>query len=668
MLGGLQTDLISQSNSSLDQEMKRANLPIRLLEEVKSTSVKSSTELELIHLRLNQKPFQDLRSNHKAQIVMELPWFEGNTVQLELTKYDILSQDYYMETSSGDRLESSEIFTYRGTIDGHKGVASFVISNDKIRGLFSINDINYQLTKVEAEKDLYALFDIAKAGQRGEYSCSALDIPGSDALGIKTDTPSTKSSTAACVPLYIESDYTTFLHFNKDLVQIEAYIHALINEVILLYEQEGISLTLSRIHITTSQSEDYTSIGTNAQEVLEIFAERRKNHFFGRLAHFITVRNLIGGAAWLGTFCSDYDTFEADLDGDGIPETHHYGPYAVSSAIGSEIYDLPIYSWDVFVFAHELGHNLGSPHTHACAWGPLHQAIDNCVPTEGGCGLVEDIVPSESRGTIMSYCHLTSTGIDFSKGLGRYPGDLIRSLLSTSSCALSCDIEEVAGCFDSTKHDYNPYATIDSGVCEESCDDGQKNGDETGVDCGGSLCEDCREVCDDYYLKVQLVLDAFPSETTWLLIDSLSGDTLGSGGPYPTSMAYDTLISEYCVSSTTVAFIVTDMFGDGICCQSGSGSYSLINDQNITISSGGDFLYSETRLISLAGESSDCPNSLLLADMNLAGTYLAHANLQTLNSRSEDDMTVLQAKSIDIEGFTVSQGSVLEVYAEACQE
>jgi hypothetical protein len=80
--------------------------------------------------------------------------------------------------------------------------------------------------------------------------------------------------------------------------------------------------------------------------------------------------------------------------------------------------------------AHELGHNFGSKHTHWCGWpkaGGGTGRIDSCYAGEAifgvGCGTVVKPI----KGTIMSYCHLTGAGINFTKGFGAQPGAKIRT-------------------------------------------------------------------------------------------------------------------------------------------------------------------------------------------------------------------------------------------------
>src|SRR5699024_8238740 len=81
--------------------------------------------------------------------------------------------------------------------------------------------------------------------------------------------------------------------------------------------------------------------------------------------------------------------------------------YAVSNVDGRTRFPANpnIYYWDLYVVAHETGHNVGSHHTHCYI-----PSIDCCV-VDPDCG--ECKTPSPQRGTIMSYCHLTPAGVDF---------------------------------------------------------------------------------------------------------------------------------------------------------------------------------------------------------------------------------------------------------------
>lgn len=73
--------------------------------------------------------------------------------------------------------------------------------------------------------------------------------------------------------------------------------------------------------------------------------------------------------------------------------------------------------------------DLGSWHTQSCNWPG--GALDNCVSPEGSCAAGP---PPVNGGTIMSYCHLTSNGINFSHGFGAVPGAKIRDKVLNSSC------------------------------------------------------------------------------------------------------------------------------------------------------------------------------------------------------------------------------------------
>lgn len=94
----------------------------------------------------------------------------------------------------------------------------------------------------------------------------------------------------------------------------------------------------------------------------------------------------------------------------------------------------PYESWSVYIIAHEIGHLLGSEHTHKCVWNGNNTAIDGCYEPEGSCVRP----PAPSTGTIMSYCPR-----DFAKGFGSQPGNVIRNFVKTAPCFVHSYLEGV---------------------------------------------------------------------------------------------------------------------------------------------------------------------------------------------------------------------------------
>jgi len=96
-------------------------------------------------------------------------------------------------------------------------------------------------------------------------------------------------------------------------------------------------------------------------------------------------------------------------------------------------------------------------------------------------------------------------------------------------------------------------------------------------------------------LTVDLQTDLFGGETSWELIDLDEGILLDSRAPgsLEGSKAHS---DTYCGNSThCYEFTIHDVFGDGICCQSGHGNYSIGFDGEVTPSpTGGAFGSTET--------------------------------------------------------------------------
>ncbi|MFT6334316.1 MAG: hypothetical protein ACJATI_001053 [Halioglobus sp.] len=119
---------------------------------------------------------------------------------------------------------------------------------------------------------------------------------------------------------------------------------------------------------------------------------------------------------------------------------------------------------------------------------------DNDIPS-GGWGLNTTLLPSEQY-----YWNLGTVNQD---SLCKYPyvfghidnTNTLEECIENNNIAFS--LEGPCGCLDPSAHNYDPIATTTSNYCE-TCDDGIKNGDEIGTDCGGDLCSPCTYVECDY--------------------------------------------------------------------------------------------------------------------------------------------------------------------------
>ncbi|WP_052503454.1 reprolysin-like metallopeptidase [Lacinutrix sp. Hel_I_90] len=119
--------------------------------------------------------------------------------------------------------------------------------------------------------------------------------------------------------------------------------------------------------------------------------------------------------------------------------------------------------------------------------------------------------------------------------------------------------------------------------------------DNVGVSSDGGPPPGCSNV------TLSFTFDNYPEETAWSIVNG-SGSTVASGGTYGSQPDGSTLnIAVGCLDDGCYNLIVTDTYGDGICCAYGNGSYTLTNsDTGVTLASGGAFTSSETTNFCLA--------------------------------------------------------------------
>ena len=112
-------------------------------------------------------------------------------------------------------------------------------------------------------------------------------------------------------------------------------------------------------------------------------------------------------------------------------------------------------------------------------------------------------------------------------------------------------------------------------------------------------------------LQFVITVDDFGSETGWSVVND-NNTVVASGGGYPDSQSGAEFTDSFCLLEGCYDFIITDAFGDGICCAEGNGSYELIYNGEV-LASGSEFEFEETTNFCIEAACSTSVNRCLKA-------------------------------------------------------
>jgi len=96
--------------------------------------------------------------------------------------------------------------------------------------------------------------------------------------------------------------------------------------------------------------------------------------------------------------------------------------------------------------------------------------------------------------------------------------------------------------------------------------------------------------------RIDIVVDQYGAETTWKIVNETTGATITQGGPYPNDQNGTLFSTDFTLTenNSCYSFIISDEYGDGICCSqtNGNGSYMVVLNED-TLGTGGEFSSSE---------------------------------------------------------------------------
>ena len=404
-------------------------------------------------LQIDSSRLHEIKDAKSFKLELDIP-FQNQIIQVELHQVNLFADDFKVRTSDrNDPYPVTPGLFYSGHVKNDpKSLVSFSIFEGEVNGIFSLPELgDIALVKITSAEDEYMVFsDNDLTGTPDKFEC--LNQDNDTKLNkIRSQVEQHLEERAAgCISVDFEFDDEIYKDFGSNITTVTNWFTSLFNHIKTIYANEQIEVTIKSLYIWTTADPYSSTVGTALDQVM---ASRQNDpSFTGNLHHLVLgyVSQSVGisGVAYVDVLCSRTYRF-------GTTRLYQYTTWSTFPST---------YQWDIGSIAHEIGHNFGSHHTQWCGWtgGP----IDNCYAVEGTCSPGPAPV---NGGTIMSYCHL-STNYPMSNGFGPLP----HTEIYNNFVAATCKSTSCSGIITPTP----------------TCSDGIQNGDETGVDCGGS-CVAC---------------------------------------------------------------------------------------------------------------------------------------------------------------------------------
>jgi len=413
--------------------------------------------------------------NQHDFLKLSFPNLKGQDMELELIKADIFADGFKVSSRQGAisntiSFNQKEAVFYRGIVKGDKNsLVSISLFEGSMSGFIYSSTANIGIEQNNDGKHIIRNLDSVS---NNSLSCATEN----DGLGYAPEMLKAPNKTPKSAGDYV----SVFIEVEFDIVEWQGgtsqalnYIQDIFNQTASIYANDGIDIRISEIEINTEleygrrRGRRWTK-PNGSSAYLSQFQSAKASTFNGDIAHLVAYNNVGGVAAGFSGICN--------------PNRSQ------SMCISGFVND---YWFNVQLFAHEMGHLLGSRHTHACVWNGNNTAIDGCSGgVEGGCALPPPAAQNE--GTIMSYCY-NNYGLDFSEGFHPQPAAVIQNVILAATCLMSDGGNNGPTCSDGIQNGDETGVDCGGSSCAPcaSCSDGVQNGDETGIDCGGSCANTC---------------------------------------------------------------------------------------------------------------------------------------------------------------------------------
>lgn len=359
-----------------------------------------------------------LRREQPSVVRFSLPLPDGQTALIPMVRAASVAPSQQIRQTGGRPVRADRGLHYQTPAKSDLGALSLTDLGHgeyHLSGLFAYKGRTYVLAPDSLGRLL--LFPEAEMPAHNPFVCQTEEGNQPARLRNAGSPPPAPTACANTIKAMVEADYQSYIDNGLNLGRTVAWINSIWNVVGRFYAAVDIPLEVTDTYIHTLP--DAWPAGASSGAVIVAFNDTlRRRGYSGNIQHLMSTRpTQQGGVAGTAPICQA-------------------GPHAGYSNVYYTYAQLPTYSWTVGCISHEVGHNMGSSHTHWCGWElrpGVFGAIDSCYYSQAASGAPCFTILIPRVGTVMSYCHIYAS-VDLTQGFGPLPEAVVRDRFAQSTC------------------------------------------------------------------------------------------------------------------------------------------------------------------------------------------------------------------------------------------